>query len=1442
MSVKADNYLRPFRGRGDDFEVFWEKFLVLCTLQKQDTDIKKMSVLPLFLYGDAFQVFTQMSADDQKKPDEVQKRLQGAFSMTRAQAYRLFSDRVLREDESADAYVADLKRLLALSGHPVKDSKDQILVEQLIRGLPVDFARQVRLALAGKEAEVVVIVDQIRALRACEADCRQVRQATVAVVGGDDRTARDRGSGVICFKCGQSGHYQRNCRSKSGARPAQRSDNKLVCYFCDGVGHTKTRCPERAAWLKSREKPAAALKSCNAGKKPLCSTVGEAGSGELPRVVVDVRSGAGDAWTSTVAAIDTCSSCTLMEEQLVMSLQYDIVPHQEVLVAIDGQRFRSLGYVDLDVQRNGEAVHMPEVRAKVLVVESLAVVNAPMIVGIDLISVVGGVHMTYDDDGDLSKVVFGRQATDSTRPVVASVSEQPKVSRHTTVTHTGVDGDVVLTFDDAEVTWKADAGYWEMKWNWEDGIPQSFIGSGVAEYSRRKLTPEQEQMFCDAVDEWISNGWLVRHDVTQHGEPMCVLPFMAIAQEHKASTPVRPVLDYRELNRHIKSRPGFEAPVCGEKLRQWRQAGDAHEFKMVDIRKAYLQIRVDPGLAAFQVVKWKGILYVMTRMAFGLNVAPKVMDTVVRYVTRDHRDVDNFVDDIMVPSILADAVTENLAKYGLPTKPSEEMCEGRVLGLQLFDRDGQVMWRRRDGIDTTYAQPLTKREVYRWCGRLTSHYPVCHWLRPACCFLKRLASKESSWDKPVSPELAACCDEVVSRLATDDPVAGVWQARSSEESMWTVWCDASDVATGVVLENSSGVVEDRCWLRKEDDKRHINVMELEAIIKGLSLASDWHAKSVMIMTDSKTVHSWVSNVLFNVRRVKVGGLYDVLVQRRLQIIEDMVALSSLHVELTWVPSQQNKSDVLTRVPESFTRLYKSRRLASPPSSDPVVAAAGQVHTDVNTTELLKMADIIRHQADDASIATVVQSIVAGVPITVPEYVKVREQLILDQGVLYRNVKVPPNDIHHVPVIPAALEEQIVRRAHEITGHANWEAVWKFLREQCFFPCMSAVCQRHVTLCNVCAAANSRRGQCAEPSRPVTPSGPWNVVQLDTLELGYSRSKEFHCVLVCTDMFTKWAEVVPLRRHDGESVAQAFVNVCCRWGPPQVVRCDNGSELYNTVTKALHDAFGVDIRRGAVRHPQSQGAVERFNRTLLTLIRKVLAESDDWMTSLDLLLFYYRIRPHSATGISPMQAMSGWQPQSLLVEQDCPVRSLSAWTDALRAQAARVRDYVEEELSKVDFIEHVGVCPYNVGDRVLLRRDHRHQKRLAAYESGWLVVKVVSPSTVHIQRTTGAIRASVKVVNVDLLKIDACQREPDVNVASDDSVAAAYDQLPDDDAAADNQLPVDADTDAFGLALDFELLPAAPPVAPPVAPALPVNVGGHALRTRDAIGRPSRYTA
>ena len=124
-SLRVDNFVRQFCGKGDNFETFWEKFLVLANLQKWDTDVKKMQHLPLFLDGDVFLVFRRMSDADKKKPDAVKARLQEAFAVSRAQAYELFKTRTLRVDESIDAYAADLQRLLALSGHESAGDADK---------------------------------------------------------------------------------------------------------------------------------------------------------------------------------------------------------------------------------------------------------------------------------------------------------------------------------------------------------------------------------------------------------------------------------------------------------------------------------------------------------------------------------------------------------------------------------------------------------------------------------------------------------------------------------------------------------------------------------------------------------------------------------------------------------------------------------------------------------------------------------------------------------------------------------------------------------------------------------------------------------------------------------------------------------------------------------------------------------------------------------------------------------------------------------------------------------------------------------------------------------------------------------------------------------------------------------------------------------------------
>lgn len=51
----------------------------------------------------------------------------------------------------------------------------------------------------------------------------------------------------------------------------------------------------------------------------------------------------------------------------------------------------------------------------------------------------------------------------------------------------------------------------------------------------------------------------------------------------------------------------------------------------------------------------------MIRMGFGLCIAPKFMDIIVRWVTRNFQAVDKYVDDMMMPECDTDAVVARLA-------------------------------------------------------------------------------------------------------------------------------------------------------------------------------------------------------------------------------------------------------------------------------------------------------------------------------------------------------------------------------------------------------------------------------------------------------------------------------------------------------------------------------------------------------------------------------------------------------------------------------------------------------------------------------------------------------------------------------------------------------------------------------------------------------------
>ena len=125
--------------------------------------------------------------------------------------------------------------------------------------------------------------------------------------------------------------------------------------------------------------------------------------------------------------------------------------------------------------------------------------------------------------------------------------------------------------------------------------------------------------------------------------------------------------------------------------------------------------------------------------------------------------------------------------------------------------------------------------------------------------------------------------EVLSRLDVDDPVKRIWSASSGKLN---IWCDANQVAYGVALERKNQSIEDGAWLQKANDGTHINLAEWNAVIKGVNLAMKWGARDITIFTDSAAVYSWLSLLLKKDKRIRVSGLSEILVKRRLSIFSE----------------------------------------------------------------------------------------------------------------------------------------------------------------------------------------------------------------------------------------------------------------------------------------------------------------------------------------------------------------------------------------------------------------------------------------------------------------------------------------------------------------------------------------------------------------------------
>ena len=218
-------------------------------------------------------------------------------------------------------------------------------------------------------------------------------------------------------------------------------------------------------------------------------------------------------------------------------------------------------------------------------------------------------------------------------------------------------------------------------------------------------------------------------------------------------------------------------------------------------------------------------------------------------------------------------------------------------------------------------------------------------------------------------------------------------------------------------------------------------------------------------------------------------------------------------------------------------------------------------------------------------------------------------------------------------------------------------------------------------------------------------------------------------------------------------------VFSRYGLPQSILTDQGSVFMSKVVKDLCRTWEIDHIRTSPYHPESDGALERWNACLKGMLKKQPVEGNRWDKVLRFCLFAYRDSPHCVTGFSPFDLMFGRDvkgPLPLLrttwVEGEVDGLKVNDWVKSIRermkAMAAIVLDRKAKSTMKIFYDKKAKEVHFSEADQVLVHKPGLHSKMDGSWDGPFTVGKRLSDTNYSVV-VPG--RKRPRVLHVNMLK-------------------------------------------------------------------------------------------
>ena len=801
-------------------------------------------------------------------------------------------------------------------------------------------------------------------------------------------------------------------------------------------------------------------------------------------------------------------------------------------------------------------------------------------------------------------------------------------------------------------------------------------------------------------------------------------------------------VDFRQLN-SVTRKDAHPIPRIDETLDALH---GACWFSTLDLASGYWQVKVAPEDREKTAFTTPYGLYQFCVMPFGLCNAPSTFQRLMELVLAGLHwsSCLVYLDDIIIYSRTVkehltrlEEVLERLQAAGMKLKPKKcRLLRRKVNYLGYIVSSGGV---QTDPLKVecilSWPSPTTQKELRQFLGLASYYRRFVKGFASIAAPLNHLLEKGKPW------EWTKVCEHAFSslkKMLTTSPIL----AYPDFEIEFTVDCDASGDGLGAVLSQCIGGGENVISyasrsLTKPEKKYCATRKEMLALVWAVGQFRPYLLGRPFTVRTDHSALQW----LYSFKEPEG------------QVARWLESLAEYEFTVQHRPGKKHtNADALSRVP----------------CQDAPAVNANSIPLDRTDSWLSQLSkrEIRELQSRDEGIEQVIEWVEH--PKTQPQRCPPsashvmkslwaqKKYLEVIDGVLYRRWEDAGggglNKCFQL-VIPPSLVPTVLAELHDspTAGHLGVGKVLEKVRCRFYWVGQRRDVQGWCDSCNLCGSTKSPPKHRHAPLQADVSTTPMQRVAMDILGPLPLTPRSNKYVLVIGDYFTKWTEAFAIPDMETVTVARVFVNeFVSRFGAPTHLHTDQGRSFESSLIKELCQLMGIVKTRTTPYHPQSDGMIERFNRTLLSMLRMAAVDDEsNWDLKLPCLMLAYRTSVHEATKHTPFSLMFGREVQlpidvmfGLPTGSGQPtnvpvyVKELRKW---LSEAYERVRQHLsaEQKRHKLLYDTKVAGNPFVKGDKVWLHNaavPRGYSKKLHRFWKGpYTVVDVLNNCVYKIKQ-------------------------------------------------------------------------------------------------------------